>query len=340
MSLPPAETQLMRLANAFQLSRAVQVAARLDLGRLLADGARSVVDLARATGTDEGTLRRLLRFLAEIGVVREDGSGHFSSTPLSERLHLVDNIAQGEEAWAVWGALPEALRSGEPAFSRLHGAPFYEYAAAHPRQEAHWAEWNRLLGQTVFPHLVEGLGLSGTETVVDVGGGDGGLLAAVLARFPGSSGVLLDLPGALRGAGPVLERAGVGHRCRIVEGDAREGVPGGGDVYLLSRVLQNCDDAAATCILERCGAALGEEGRLLAVESLMPEPGDPRRRSLAGSDLNLFLLWGGGHRARDEMGSLFTAAGLVLVRVSETPVPGWHLLEAQRSFGPPDESRS
>lgn len=327
-SLPP-EIQLQRLANAYQLSRAVQVAARLGLGRLLAEAPRSAPDIAAATATDPAVLARLLRFLAEIGVVSELPGGHFAGTPLSERLHLVDNIAQGEEAWMAWGALPEALRSGRSVFSRVHGRSFYDYAADHPAQEGNWQEWNRRQAAALAPALAEGLRLRGGETVVDVGGGSGAVLAAILLRHPTSHGVLLDLPSVVRRAPDVLRRAGVLERCTLVAGDGLRDVPAGGDIYLLCRVLFNSDDAGAVRMLRHCRRAMRRGARLVVVEPLMPEPGEPQRGALAGADLHHFLLWGGALRSRAQMEALCTTGGLALAGVRQTsPDAGWWLLEA------------
>ena len=323
--LPP-EIQLTRLANAYQLSRAVQVAARLGIGRLVRSGRQSTEQLAAATETQEPVLARLLRFLAELGVVEELEDGGFGPTALSDRLHLVDNIAQGDESWAVWGALPEALRTGSSVFEGVHGAPFYEYAAAHPDQEANWTEWNTYAGGNLSAPIAEALELQGSECVVDVGGGEGGLLTQILERHSGCRGILFDLPGVVSG---VRLPPGVQDRCKVLEGDALEQVPRSGDVYVMSRVLMNWDDDAAVRLLERCREAMGAAGVLKVVETLMPPAGDPQRRSLAASDLQLFLVWGGGHRTREQMTALFSRAGLDLGRVSDVEALGWQVLEGR-----------
>ena len=328
-SLPP-EIQLQRLANAYQLSRAVQVAARLGLGQLLTEGPRTAAELATATATDAAILARFLRFLAEIGVVSELPGGRFAQTPLSERLHLVDNIAQGEEAWAVWGALPEAIESGRPVFASVHGRSFYDYAAAHPMQEANWQEWNLRQAAALAPALTEQLGLSGDETVVDIGGGEGALLATVLRRYPASHGVLLDLPSVVARAPEFLRQAGVEERCTLVAGDAMRDVPSGGDIYLLCRVLFNWDDAGATSLLRNCRQAMRRGARLIVVDLLMPEPGDPQRRATASADLHHFLLWGGCLRSQAEMEALFAKVDLTPGRAQSlsSDISGWWLLEA------------
>lgn len=336
--LPP-DVLLTRLANAYQLSRAVQVAARLGLGKLLRGGSRAAGDLAGATGTDEGMLVRLLRFLAELGIVEELDDGRYGPTPLSERLHLIDNIAQGDEAWAVWGALPDALRTGRSVFADVHGSPFYDYAARRPEQEANWNAWTAAMAGPLVPWIAEALELAGSETVVDVGGGEGALLAEILTRHPGCRGVLLDLPGAVERAPAALAGAGVLDRCEVVAGDAFEQVPRGGDVYVVSRVLMNLDDGGAARLLGRCREAMEGSGVLRVVEMLMPdEPGHPRRRFLAASDLHHLLVWGGGHRTRGELAELFRRSGLRLVRVEEPGGirdPGWQVVEGRPADADP-----
>ena len=329
MQHPPPEFQLLRLANAFQLSRAVQVAARLRLGRLLESGPKPLEELARLTKSNERMLLRFLRFLAELGIVTEKEDG-FGPTPLSESLHLVDNIAQGEEAWGVWGALPEALRTGHSPFADVHGAEFYEYAALHPDQGDNWNKWNTVMGLRFFSAIVPALKLIGHETIVDVGGGEGSGLATILRQAPECRGVLLDLPQSIATAHKLFAQAGVSERATLVEGDALDQVPAGGDVYLVSRVLQNLGDQQASRLLERCRQSLGRRSRLLIIEKILPEKGSPGRRSLAASDLNHFLLWGGGHRTRAEMEALLEHAGLNLLRIENLPAQAaeWQLLEA------------
>ncbi len=333
MSQLPPEAQLTRLANAHQLSRAVHVAADLRLGHHLRDGDRTAADLAADLEVDSTMLERLLRFLAEIGVVAEDENGRFGPTPLSDRLDLVDNIAQGEESWQVWGALPQALRSGQPAFADVHGKPFYDYAVSHPRRRQNWITWNRQVAESLAPMVAEALKLDGDEIVVDVGGGDGSFLAAILAHYPGCRGVLCDLPEVVRDAGQVLDAAGVTDRCEIVPGDARHSVPAGGDVYLMSRVLMNWSDEGAVELLSRCREAMAPHSMIQVVEVLMPTAGEPGRRALAASDLHLFLLWGGGHRTREQMAELFDRAGLTIRDVrglsgaAGPNISGWMVVE-------------
>jgi hypothetical protein len=339
--LPP-DLQLQRLANAYQLSRAVQVAARLGIGRLLADGPRTAPDLARATATDDRVLTQLLRLLVDLKVVEAlPGMPEetFGPTPLSDRLHRVDNIAQGEEAWATWGALPEALRTGRPSFPQVHGQSFYEYTASHPQQAAHWQETNTKIAAGLSPavaaELTQGRFLKDGETVIDVGGGQGVLLAAILERHPGCRGLLFDLPEAVEGAEEILTAAGVAERCKVVAGDAFEGVPPGGAIYLLSRVLFNWGDESAVQLLTRCRERLAERraasgatsGQVLVIEVLRQSG----QGGLAAADLHHFLLWGGSYRTRQDFETLFERAGLRLTEVRGIGAgeSGWQILEGR-----------
>ncbi|MEM9291054.1 MAG: methyltransferase [Acidobacteriota bacterium] len=329
MSTLSPDDRLERLANAHQLSRAVQVAARLGLGQQLTEGPRSLSELAAATGSNPVVLGKLLRFLAQLGVVQALDDDRFGPTPLSDRLHRVDNLAQGEEGWQAWSALPEALASGEPAFPKVHGASFYRYAADHPRQAAHWRESQGARAQRVTPPVAAVLPLEGATRIVDVGGGQGVLLAELLKRHPGCRGLLFDLPEAVVGSGEVFAAAGVQQRAQVVAGDAFDAVPAGADLYLLCRVLSNWSDESAIAGLSALRRALQAGARtpsprLVIVDALMPE--GPAGRAFAGPDLHHFLLWGGGFRTLPEVRQLLSAAGLTQRDHHITEDDAWHLL--------------
>lgn len=330
VEMMPPEMRLARLANAYQLSRAVHLAARLELGRHLAEGPRSAESLADALGLHARTLSRLLGFLAQVGVVEQRSDGQFGPTELSARLDLVDSMAQGEEAWHAWSLLDHAVETGESTFEAAHGSTFYDYAARHPEKAERWHAWSAFSGMAFAPIVADAVApvleassaQNGAPVLVDVGGGSGAILASILRRAPRARGVLFDLADALAGADELLAAAGVGERCRIEAGNAFEGVPARGDVYLVSRVLLGATDADAVRLLEACRRALATGGRLLLVDQLMPEPGDPARPRLAAGDLHAYLLWGGGYRSRAEMAALLARAGLALRSVRSLPAPG------------------
>ena len=311
------------------LPRAIQVAARLGLGHILRKGSANVAELARKTGSDPIALAKVLRLLAENDIVLELEDGSFGPTPLSDQLHLVDHPLFGEEDWQAWGGLMDAVRTGKPAFESVHGASVYQTIVRDPAREANWNEWNTVTAASWLPSLIDALHLSGTERVVDVGGGQGTLLVEILNRFPGCQGILLDLASVVVSAPAILQQHGVSGRCKVTAGDAFVSVPPGGDAYTLCRILFNWDRKKRVQLLRNCRAAMRPGSRLCVVEMVMPEKGDPMRKRLAGIDLDIWLTWGSNIPTLSEWESLFTDSGFSLVRVSEPPTTAlpWRVLE-------------
>ncbi len=177
--------------------------------------------------------------------------------------------------WYAYGHLTHTLQTGEPGLVAAHGCRFWDYLAAHPETAASFEESMARIGAARDQAVVASVDLSGSCCVVDVGGGRGGLLAALLAAHPRLRGVLFDLPGVVEGARGPLREAGLAERCEVIAGDFREGVPSGGDVYLLSWILHDWDDPTARRILARCRAAMDEGARLFLVEMVIPEEDAP-----------------------------------------------------------------
>lgn len=316
---PPASPalilQITQLMSGHALPRAILTAVHLHLDDHLRGGPRSAADLARVTATDPDVLYRLLRALAALGMFVESEDGTFALTPLGEHLRFAQVGMLGEEAQRAWAGLPETLKSGRPAFEQIYGSSFYEYFAQRPEKEALFNVWNTATGSAWLPPAVAACDFSDAETVVDVGGGQGVFLAAILQANPSLRGVLLDLPEAVAGAPALFEAAGVADRCRVVPGNFLDAVPAGGDVYTVSRVLFNWSDERATAILRNVRGAMAEGGRLLVIESPLRPLGDPRRAQGAFNDLNLLLLMGGRQRTEDGMAALLDAADFALTGI-------------------------
>lgn len=331
---PPA-TALLRVATGYQASQALFVAARLGLADLLGDGPRPVEDLAAAAGAHAASLRRLLRALAAFGVFREGEDGRFALAPLGEHLRagapgsvrpLV--LMYGHADFLrTWGELEHCVRTGETAAKLLFGADnaFARYAA-DPDLGAAFNAGMTVLSAIVADAVVAAYDFSDLSPVVDVGGGQGRLIAAVLRANPSLHGVLFDLPYVVEGAGPVLAEAGVADRCEAVGGDMFEAVPAGGALYLLKSVVHDWDDGRATAVLAQCRRAMAgrREARLLLVERVLPNRIEPAPvvQSQALSDLNMLVRTGGRERTEGEFDALLDVAGLRLLRVipTETPV--------------------
>lgn len=315
---------LTRLVNGYQISHALHAAAALGIADLLAAGTSSIIDLAAATETQPDPLYRLLRALAAAGVFHEHPDRRFTLTAMGDclRSDAPDPVAP----WALhagqpyvhraWEALPHSLRTGETAFRHAHGVDVWDYRARHPEQSAIFDRAMSGISRRVAEAVVNTHDFGRYRHVVDVGGGEGALLATILAAHPAICGVLFDLPHVVARAAPVLDAAGVGTRCDVVAGDFFAGVPAGGDAYVLKGILHDWDDPAATAILRACRRAIAPGGTLLVIERLIAPPNEGADAKF--SDLNMLVVPGGRERTRQEFKSLFLASGFRPTDVIET----------------------
>ncbi len=314
---------LLQMTNAFQLSQAIYVAATLGIADLLEDGPRSADDLAKTTGTHTPSLLRLLRALASVGIFSETDSC-FEVTPLAEYLqtdtpgslrNFVMLIGQ-QSFWRSWGHLLHSVRTGESAFHKVYGMAPFEYWANHPEEDAVFKAAMTSLSSGVVDAVVRSYDFSGIGVLLDVGGGEGALLAAILAANPSLRGILFDQPHVVGTAGALLERAGVANRCEVVGGSFFEAVPAGADAYLLKSVIHDWDDEAAIEILRACRAAMDHSGKLLVVERVIRPGNDPDPAKF--SDLNMLVIPGGQERTADNFEVLYAEAGFKLTKIIRT----------------------
>lgn len=319
---------LMHVAGGFQVARALYVAAKLGLADLLGEGPKSGAELAAATGTHAPSLERVMRLLACEGVFAEDGSRRFALTPLSMPLRtdrpgsLRELIIHqlGEEPYQAWGGLMESVRTGVTAFDRAFGMGVWEYRAQHPAYAALFdAAMSNYSGVHVDAVLAA-YAFSAFRHVVDLGGGVGKFLIALLSVHPAMKGVLFDLPHVAESARGLIAGAGLAQRCEVVGGDIFASVPVGADAYVLSRVIHDWDDARALAILRNCRRAMPPNGRLLLFERILPARTEPSAavRSLLVSDLMMMVMNGGGERTEEEYQVLLRAAGFAPAKITPT----------------------
>ncbi|NMH97807.1 methyltransferase [Pseudonocardia acidicola] len=319
-----AATELRRMVDGYQVSQALHVAATLGISDVLAAGPRTVADLAVATGTHEGSLSRLMRALASVGVYARDDDGRFANTELGEALRAGTPGSVAGWAgligrpyyWQAWAGLADSVRTGENAFATVHGESIWAYRAKRPDELVIFDRAMTALSAAVAGAVVEAYDFDRFGTIVDVGGGRGGLLAAILTGHPSMRGVLFDQPDVVAGASELLERAGVADRATTVGGDFFDAVPEGGDAYLLKAVVHDWPDAESIAILRTCRRAVPAHGTLLLIEQLLDDGPDPGRAAF--SDLNMLVAPGGQERSVDDYRSLLAAAGFHLVRAVPT----------------------
>lgn len=323
--LPPFLTAL-DIGTSGWRSRALGVAVRLGIPELIEGGPRDVQDLAAAAGAVPEPLYRVLRALARDGVFVEGPLGTFAPTPASRALlpdapGSVRNMVLWMSApWMVglWDELERAVRTGESALRARTGADdIYQYLAGHPEDAAVFHAAMEELARLTSDVVAAAFDFSRFGTIVDVAGGTGEQIAAILRRHPGCRGILFDAAAVAERARQNLARHGVAGRCEVQPGDLREAVPRGADAYLLKNIVHDLSDDRAAALLARCREAMRPGGAVLVVQSVVPELEGPYLLFL---DLQLLLSGAGGkERTRAEFAQLFAAAGLRLAEVVPTP---------------------
>jgi O-methyltransferase domain/Dimerisation domain len=305
-------------------AQAISTAASLGIPDQLDGQVKSVAEIAALTETDPDSLQRLLRLLVGLRILEGDDSAGFSLAPRGKLLRTNSPlsfrdlaICYGEIFSRCWFELMYTVRTGEPAFPRVFGKPLFEHLAEHPC-DARTFDGAMAAGSAFFADMSTVYDFSAARTVVDIGGGNGALLMAVLAGYPHLRGILVETDHVAEAALGHLRAAGVEHRCEIVAADFFESIPSRGDVYLLSRVLQDWADDDCLRLLRTCHKAMDPGSELLVVERVIPEDGT---HSLSLEwDIQLMLTVGGLLRTGGDYRSLFHKAGFDLNRVIPLPL--------------------
>lgn len=317
------EAPLSRIVSSAMLIHAVSAMIELGVVERMADGPRPVSDLAREVGVPEERLLVVLRAVTAAELVEQTAPGVFGLSPAGSHLRTDDPLGLRDlflmctygDLFQAWTRLGRSVGTGRTAFEIHTGSALFEYLGQN--QDA--AEvFNRAMNaSTPAATLLGAADLDGAGTVVDLGGGEGATLAAVLRACPGATGTLFDLPEVVAGAPALLSEAGVDDRCAVVGGSFFEGVPEGADVYVMARVMQNWSDRDAVRILANVRAAMTAGSRLLIVGHL-PERDRPSAFVEAIS-LSMFVLYGAALRSAEEYEELFAEVGLALHSVHRVP---------------------
>ena len=319
---------LNQVALGYILSSALNVALELRIADRLANGPRSTADLAKDAGVTEDGLYRVLRALASGGVFEEREARTFALNLPAAMLKQGPASLYDLGLWMtdpfhfrVYAEMLHSVTTGQPAVERVTGVPVFEHFAREPRLSAVFnnamTSWS---GPTVAAAL-EAYDFTGIGKLVDVAGGHGYVLTAVLRQYPAMRGVLFDLEHVVAGAAPIIAAAGVGDRVETASGDFFKAVPAGGDAYIMKNIIHDWDDDRAVAILRNIRTALGDnrEGRVILLEAVIPPGNRPDFGKLI--DLEMLLMPGGRERTADEFASVFDRAGFSLARIVPTQSP-------------------
>jgi len=318
------------------LTQALYVVAKLRVPDALHAAPKTADELAAVVLAHPRALYRLLRSLTGSGIFLEDEQHRFSLTPMGECLRSdvpgsqwARAVIGGDMFYAAWGELLGAVKTGEPAFNKSFGEPLFDFLSKRP-------DTARLFDDTMVgvhgretAAIVEALDCSAMRVVADVGGGKGGMIAALLAKHAHLRGMHFDLPGVAERAAAAADPA-VASRCDFVGGSFFDSVPAGADAYLLRHVIHDWSEERSTLILRNIGRVMGDDARIYVIEDVVPPNNGPSVAKML--DVAMLVLTGGEERTEREYEALYAAAGLELTRVIPTSA-GVSLIEGRRSRG-------
>lgn len=323
--------RLARLLDGYLTTQLICTAARLRLDEVLAEGPQTGAELAATVGADPDLLGQVLRGLVSVEVLEEDDQGRFGLTRLGAALDPMRSAAlvRGDLYYAAAAALPDCVVEGGVPFRRTYGTDFFSHLGTHPDVAATFQQAMGERSEGEVRDVLAAYDFAGLRTVVDVGGGQGTLLAAIMHQVPELTGILVDRDVAVQSAVRTFAAAGLSDRTQCVVGDFFEPLPAGHDGYLLSRVLHDWSDADARRILLACRRAMSADGRLLVVDALLPARVADGRDAIR-MDLHMMVLFGSRERTEAEFAALLADTGFALVKVGLTSSPtGLAVLEAR-----------
>jgi hypothetical protein len=324
--IPPPAAMMEMITNAWA-AQAITAAAVLGIADALANGPLPADELASAVNADADTLSRLLRALITRGIFRQHPDGRYDLTPLADTLRSNAEVSLGSFARWVgspqhrehWSHLTDAIRTGRAVVPALRGKPIFDYLADEPELAEIFNRAMTSVSELAIASVIAGYDFSPYAMIVDVGGGHGRLLSAVLGATPDARGILFDLPHVVAGAPAVLEEHHVADRVRVVDGSFFDVIPDGGDAYVLKNIIHDWPDNDAVQILGNVRKAAGVEKNVLLVEFVIPR----HDREFLGKwgDLEMLVVAGARERTAAEYGRLLKRAGFDMTRVVETASP-------------------
>ncbi len=329
--LPP-PAQLMKYIVGKWISKPIYVAAELGIADMLAEGPKSIEELAQRSQSHAPSLYRMMRALASVGIFSETEDKWFGLTPMAECLK---NGAMRSAAilfnsdWSdkAWGCFMDSVKTGDTAFEKAHGMSVSDWLKENPQAADVFNEANAAKAATSHRAIVDVYDFSGINTLTDVGGGLGTLMAEILTANPLMKGIVADIPSVIQEAGRIIQSLGLQERCETVECDFFSEIPAGSDGYLMSHILHDWSADQCQIILSNCHKAMKPESTLLIVEMIVPPGNQPSIAKLL--DLEMLVTTGGRERTEEEFRTLLESSGFELSRTIATMESIW-VIEAIR----------
>ncbi|MDY6857385.1 MAG: methyltransferase [Thermodesulfobacteriota bacterium] len=316
---PPA--QLMEFIVGRWISKPIYVAAELGIADMLAEGSKSVEELAQASQSHAPSLYRMMRALASVGIFCEKESRRFELTPMAEYLKTgaMRSIAlMFNSGWSdkAWGYFLDSVKNGGTAFEKAHGVPLVDWLEENPKAAEVFNEANAIKAAGSHSVIVDAYDFSGIDTLTDVGGGLGALMMVILTANASMKGIVADTFSVIQETKKIIKAQGMENRCQEVECDFFKNIPSGSDAYLMSNILHDWSDEQCRIILTNCKHAMKKESRLLVVEMIVPPGNESSITKLL--DLEMLVMTGGRERTEAEFKYLFEGSGFKISRIIPT----------------------
>lgn len=317
--------QMMQMITSGIAAQSIGVAAELGIADLLSERPQTAAEIASATGVDGGKLYRLLRFLASLGIFQIGPDEAWSLTPLGEvlRADVPGSVRAGarlmERISSVTPYLRESIRTGECAYNLAYGKSLFEDLSAKPEDAAVFDAAMTSFHGGETEAVLDAYSFEGVSTLADIGGGNGAVLIATLQRYTSMKGILFDQGHVLERTARIVRDAGLSDRCALNAGDFFETIPGGADVYTMRHILHDWSDELCVRILKNIREIIPASGRLLVIETVVPEGNEPSPSKLF--DILMMMFPNGMERSEGQFRAIFTASGFTLAGITPTASP-------------------
>ncbi|MFF3290923.1 methyltransferase [Streptomyces sp. NPDC003023] len=323
-------TDKMALRNAlieriggYMTAHSIGVAAELGIADLIKDEVRGSDELAAESNTHEPSLRRLLRTLTAVGLTTEPEPGRFALTDIGSQLRSdsPDSLRAFSRMFChpillrAWQGLGHSVATGDRAFDHVYGKDFYTYVADQGEANTLFNEAMGEESRIAAAQLASGYDFSQAKKIVDLGGGDGTLLAAILPTHPHLNGIVFDSPSGVAEAPETIKKAGLEERCEARAGDFFQDIPTDGDLYVIKSVFQDWSDEDSYALLRSCRAHIPDSATLLIVGSVLPETSSPEQPIMFFTDLNMLVNTGGRERTENEFRAMLQETGFSVQQV-------------------------